>query len=152
MESSNYERTVWAHKRLLFLPAWYSYCKSAFYSAVTLNVHIHLKVFQERYFSSEASKLPFFFMQWASIWYQSQTKHNPTHTAAPENRFADQTVSSVRRAHSIIDQLMPYDVLPSVINGIHKHYCWNYSTILLRLNTLQNTDHFPNITKPMITM
>lgn len=91
-------------------------------------------------------------LQWASIWSQSQTKRSPIHVAAPENRFADQTVSSVRCAYAIIDQLMPYNVLPSVINGIHKHYCWNYSTILLMLNSLQNTDHFPNIIMPMITM
>lgn len=60
-------------------------------------------------------------LQGASIWSQSQTKHHAIHTAAPENKFADRTVSSVRCVQSIIDQLMPYNVLPSVINGIHKH-------------------------------
>lgn len=69
-------------------------------------------------------------LQRASIWSQSQTKHNPIHTAAPENRFADQTVSSVRCVQSIIDQLMPHNVLPSVINGIHKHCCWNYDNTI----------------------
>lgn len=115
-------------------------------------------VFQKRCFSLQ-KQLGFFFqlvslqsLQGASIWSQSQTKHHPIHTAAPENRFADRTVSSVRCEQSIIDQLMPYNVLPSVINGIHRHYCWNYATILLMLNALRNTDHFPNIIMFMIPM
>lgn len=107
--------------------------------------------------SSEATR-DFLFLSFSevseviSFFLWGQTKHNPIHTAAPENRLADRTVSSVRCVQSIIDQLMPYNVLPSVINSIHKHYCWNYATTLLMLNALQNTDHFPNIIMFMITI
>lgn len=170
MESSNQERTASAHKRprsILPLPS----CKEftlqiCFLQWWTSDVpYSSFNVFQKSCFSKRVAslfrkKVGIFFLQLASlqslqgasIWSRSQTKHNPIHTATLENRFADQTVSSVRCVQSIIDQLMPYNVLPSVINGIHKHCCWNYATILLMLNALQNTDHFPNIIMFMITM
>lgn len=143
----------------LFHPVRNLHPKSAFYNDGLLMSHIHLLMSSKRDAPLFRKKLGFFFsvsepakLAGASIWSQSQTKYNPIHTAAPENRFADRTVSSVRCVQSIIDQLMPYNVLSSVINGIHKHYCWNYTTILLMLNALQNTDHFPNIIMFMITM